>query len=381
MNRPLLSVVVPTRNRYFYLKYLIRLVESFQSDEIELVIQDNSDSNHEILDYLNKGEYKFVKYDYIKEQLPMSDNSDRAILNSAGEYICFLGDDDGLTRYTLDVVKWMKLHDVEAVKPADLFYYWPDADQCRGVSQSAQINYEKFTGSIKFISGYDELIKVLKGGIANRGNMPLVYHAIVSRIALDRVFMKCGTYFPGNSPDIANAVALSLVINKFALIDLPLSFSGNCLHKGGGLGSPGKKYPLLISDMPWFRNNAEINWDYRIPRVAVGETIWPESALNALKEMGREDLIFSVDFYRMYANFTTKHPTLKNFLEPINFDRTLYKRAKFKFLIKKYYNGIIIRIQRIFGYNVVYKQHGINNINEAVKKLEELSCDLFDTIV
>ena len=46
----LLSIVVPTKNRYYYLKSLIKLVQSFNSNEIELVVQDNTENNSEILE-------------------------------------------------------------------------------------------------------------------------------------------------------------------------------------------------------------------------------------------------------------------------------------------------------------------------------------------
>ena len=54
MERKLLSIVVPTKNRYYYLKYLIRLVDNLHSEEVELVIQDNSDYNNEFVEYLKK---------------------------------------------------------------------------------------------------------------------------------------------------------------------------------------------------------------------------------------------------------------------------------------------------------------------------------------
>ena len=109
MVQKLLSIVVPTKNRYYYLKYLIQLIEELQSDEIEMVIQDNSDDNEEFQNYLKEKKYSFIRYDYVKGQIPMSDNSDRAILNSTGEYICFLGDDDGFTKYLLEGVQWTAL--------------------------------------------------------------------------------------------------------------------------------------------------------------------------------------------------------------------------------------------------------------------------------
>jgi len=50
MKKPL-SIVIPTKDRYDYLESLIELISGFESDEIEIVIQDNTYDNREIIDY------------------------------------------------------------------------------------------------------------------------------------------------------------------------------------------------------------------------------------------------------------------------------------------------------------------------------------------
>ena len=47
---PKLSIVVPTKNRYKYLYHLIDLVGDLDTNLVELVIQDNSTDNTEIID-------------------------------------------------------------------------------------------------------------------------------------------------------------------------------------------------------------------------------------------------------------------------------------------------------------------------------------------
>ena len=43
-NLPLLSIVIPTRNREFYCIQAIKHILSFENKDFELVIQDNSES-------------------------------------------------------------------------------------------------------------------------------------------------------------------------------------------------------------------------------------------------------------------------------------------------------------------------------------------------
>lgn len=91
VNRPIVSLVVPTKNRYFYLKKLIQVVDGFgNKDFIEFIIQDNSDDNSEFVNFLNRNTYSFVKYFYVKEPMTVSRNSDLAIRNSTCEYVSLL---------------------------------------------------------------------------------------------------------------------------------------------------------------------------------------------------------------------------------------------------------------------------------------------------
>ena len=61
-DNPIISIVVPTKNRYKYLKQFIILVESFKDERIELFIQDNSDDNSEILEFLSNKDLVSTKY-------------------------------------------------------------------------------------------------------------------------------------------------------------------------------------------------------------------------------------------------------------------------------------------------------------------------------
>lgn len=369
MERKLLSIVVPTKNRYYYLKYLIRLVENLHSEEVELVIQDNSDDNSEFVEYLEKNSFPFMRYSYIQGQIPMSLNTDKAIMNSTGEYICFLGDDDGFTKYIINGVHWMKENGVEAVKPAEPLYSWPDAPQGR----SADILYYPFSGRVKFVSAYDELLKVLHSGILHRGRMPIAYHAVVSREVLDKVYKVAGTYFPGNSPDISNAVALSLVVKKFALVDIPWAYSGNSAYKGGGVFAQKNPAPK-ITEIGWFRPNPEKNWYYKVPKIASGSNIWADSAISSLIRMQREDLLNEVNFNELYANFIFDMPQHKSLVFDVCESRIRISIYSFYVKMRRFSLAVFRRlgwILHLLPKKKIVKK--IENTIQASSKLEELS--------
>ena len=47
----LLSIIIPTKDRYHYLKECITTVLSVNTDDFELIIQDNTADNSEIRDF------------------------------------------------------------------------------------------------------------------------------------------------------------------------------------------------------------------------------------------------------------------------------------------------------------------------------------------
>lgn len=70
MTNPLLSIVVPTKNRYMYLEEMIRMFVSFQLENTELVVQDNSDDNARFLDFILQFEqFQNIKYYYTNDHL------------------------------------------------------------------------------------------------------------------------------------------------------------------------------------------------------------------------------------------------------------------------------------------------------------------------
>lgn len=330
MERPLLSIVIPTKDRYPYLKHLINLIDSFGYDEIEVVVQDNTNDN---TDFLNSEEIKKVTYYYEKDQIPVFLNCDKAILHSTGEYICFIGDDDGLTPYALDCVRWMKKNNIEVVMPSAISYSWPDRIvKSKALKKPGSIMYKPFSGEIKKMSTKAVLEESINAGFIDRGNMPLVYHGLVKRSTLDRIYDNCGTFFPGASPDIANAVALCLSVDCFYKVDMPLTISGASQAHGGGVNKM-KNRAANIADLPFLPRDIVDKWDNRIPRIWTGETIWCQSAVMALKSMERDDLVEKVNYEKMYAHFSAFHYPLR---------RLAYDLSSNKFLLSIRLVGLVI---------------------------------------
>lgn len=338
--KPLLSIVVPTKDRYRYLEKLLELIDSFNydSNEFEVVLQDNTQDNSRILKFLAEKKYPFVVYNHKAEQIPIYLNSDLAILVSSGEYVCFIGDDDGVTRDILDWVKWMKDSGNEVLIPLEVAYDWPDSYSVTGVDTRGILSFPPITAETVVRDSMEEMGKLIDIGFIDRKGLPLVYHGIVKRTALDKVYSQGGTFFPGPSPDIANGVALALVCDKYVYVGQPIVISGASSTHGGGAKKM-KGRGADIASMPFLPQNCKENWEEKIPLVWTGPTVWCESAIKALRYMHREDLIDKVNFEHLYSFFTAYHYPYRNLAYKLTRNKLKLFVSSWLMIIKRYWNG------------------------------------------
>ena len=125
MKSPLVSVIIPTRNRQEYAEKTIRQIAELNQN-IEIVVQDNSDDDYlkELLNDLLSNEN--IKYSYCETPLPFSENYNRAMERVTGDYVCALGDDDGILPNISECAIWMKENEIDVIKPAkDQVYFYP----------------------------------------------------------------------------------------------------------------------------------------------------------------------------------------------------------------------------------------------------------------
>lgn len=374
MGKPLLSVVVPTKDRYKYLKHLIKLIQSYNSDEWEIVVQDNTDDNTEILEFLKDLNYSGCKYFHEKGQIPMTTNADKAILHSEGEYVCFLGDDDGVCPNAIEYCRLMKEKGYEALRSNLADYNWPDA-VLRYENVGGQLYMPKITKHQSVLLSKDVLDDVVKRGFVDRGKLPSVYHGIVSRKTLDRVYDRCKTFFPGQSPDISGGISVALTIDSFIYVDDIVTISGASKFHGGTTLGMNKQYPE-IKDMVWFRPNADKIWYPKLPKIAVGSIIWAESSIETFNAFGCEDIIDNIDFEIIYKHFSVYYFPIRNLVKELTSHPLSLRIYTYIYFCKRVWKALIRRIKkalkiRIKGVNVV---PDVNNIEECILVISNKAC-------
>ena len=296
----LLSIVIPTKNREKYLKSFLESVSEFVNDNLEVVVQDNSTEPNEIEQFLKEKEFSFVVYNYDGTNMSVVDNSNLAIKNSRGKYVCFMGDDDLVSEKLYDFVVEMDKHGYQSAIFNKAQYYWPGVEFKSHKFPNLIIKKNKY--KIKKINVEKEFSKLLKKGCTDLGLMPSLYHGVILRDKLNEIYEATGTFFPGPSPDMANTVALAHYITKHVYCGLPLTTAGASPKSAAGLGTK-HNHVGKISEVSFLPKGTEERWNKLVPKVWTGPTIYAQSAYEALIALGNEKALKKFNYNYLYAFF------------------------------------------------------------------------------
>jgi glycosyltransferase involved in cell wall biosynthesis len=378
IKKPILSIVIPTINRYETLIPLIENLMMWDYDNFEIIINDNSQQNDEFLIFLNGLVYNDkLKYFHIHERLSAIENCDLAISRATGTYVCFIGDDDGLVPQTIDFCIWMKENNIQSMYCNIGLYTWPETGHAVNINKgfNSKLVFSKYSGKLSIVDPRDEMEKLIKSGAQNLFNVPRVYQGIVSKKCLQSLFDNLGTYFPGPVPDMSNAIALNSLVEKHCFIDLPIIISGHSKKSMSGRNSL-RLHQGEIRQEESLPNNTLENWSPKIPLFWSAPTIWAEAALKASTKMGMDELFKKFNYARVYANcfaFCDKKfysRTIKVIFENNGIFEIL------NIIIKINYYLIEITLKRVLNFSKKYiigiKGIYCNDIGEAILQTKKV---------
>lgn len=397
--RYLLSIVIPTRNRQKYAVQSVKQIYNVTDDRVQVIVQDNSDDNS-LEALLSKESFDDrVKYTYIAKRIPGVDNYAGGIAASEGEYVCCIGDDDGVLRQIVKVTEWAKAHNVPVIKPGvQASYIWPATSK---EFPDGCLNLEYTDSSYFNVNPQEELIPFLRSGCTDLPNALLVkaYHGIVKRELFEKIKEKTGKYCGGLSPDIYLSVSLSLNCSSLLCLNMPLTIFGACRASTTG-DSINRTNVSKLEDAPHFIGQP-YTWSEKVPRFYCGLNIWADSAMHALDDMGavEQKKLYSVEKlsaecllnYRQY-----KKEIMENFYRN-NCDKNELKRdilgyfpshckAKVKNFVKgikpvaSLYRSIRDKKQEKENAEVFVKQ-GVSNIIEAEDIISSTISHTIDTFL
>ena len=305
----LLSIVIPTRNRQKYALQSVKQIYNVTDDTVQLVVQDNSDDDS-LFGMLEKENFSDrVKYTFISERIPGVDNYAGGIAQSDGEYVCCIGDDDGVLRGITEVTKWAKENGVAAIKPGvQASYFWPGTmpsfpEGCLNLSYTDASHF--------YANPQEELIPFMESACLDLPSAVLVkaYHGIVRKDLFERIYETTGRYCGGLSPDIYLSVSLSLGVESLLCVNFPLTIFGACKQSTTG-DSVNKVNVSKLELAPHFIGQP-YTWSEKVPHYYCGSNIWADSAMHALDDMGAEDVKKHFSVIKLTCECLLNHPAYK----------------------------------------------------------------------
>lgn len=375
---PLLSIAIATRNRIPYAISAIQSILEIPDPRLELVVQDNSDSR-ELESYVHQNikDNRF-RYRYTPPPFSSIDNFNAAVELAGGEYICLIGDDDGVNPEIMEAASWAEANgvDVLSVKhPVD--YKWPNFDSIRilGVLYYTPLSY-----SINCTAPITELKRLLaNGGQGYQGyDLPKLYHGLVRLDCLKKVQKSLGRYFGGLSPDIYSVAILSLFAERILTTDYPLTITGEYSGAGTAYG----KLRIRLEDTHLMRGRGDYQWSLLVPRFYCVETVWADSLVAALTDAGRSDLVRLFNTHKLHAYCLWRYPKdrhliLKSLLQASKIQDNSCLRGIIRFLVVIANLATNYFATRIMSYMKTAapaesEYHGIPSTVEATALLQRL---------
>lgn len=286
----LLSIAIPTKNRQKYLTVLLDELLHCTRSDFEIVIQDNSDEDS-LRAWVEARDDSRLRYNHHAAWISVVDNCDRAILACSGEFICMLGDDDGIMLdEALDELAGARRDSVDAVMGPVVNYVWPDLDHPMFDQFGGKLYLRPVKGTSTSENMYELGRRVVgRGGALGLEDLPCVYHGFIRRSVLDKLYELTGSYFPGPSPDMANAVGLAAVLKKLRRSARVLVITGHSISSTAGAGTQ-RKHHGPVADQKHLPPDTVETWYPDIPFFWSGPTIYAQSLRRSLERTGNTAL-------------------------------------------------------------------------------------------
>jgi len=380
---PILSIVIPTRNRGIYCIEAIKSILSIPDQDFELVVQDNSD-NLILKELVEKciSDNRLL-YNFSPQPLSSIENFNIALGMANGKYVCLIGDDDGVIPEILKVTRWANSRGIESVcSNAYIGYAWP------GVYKSfntGAISLPIFKDNVVFQKPLRKLPELLKNGFLDyyKFNLPRVYHGIVKKSCLEEIKNKTGRFIGGLSPDIYSTVALSAIVEKHVILNVPFTISGVC-NSSTSADSSRQKHCGSLEDAPHLRNTNIYNWEPEIPKYYSVETIWSETGIKSLKENTIPILLELFSLEKMVAASLISSHSIKKLIFEKTRQHLKNKKVNWAWFFIKVVVQIFLTLARLIPKKINNARlklfsngriiYNIPNISQAKIKLGEIIC-------
>jgi glycosyltransferase involved in cell wall biosynthesis len=231
MSNPLFSVVIPTRERCSTLPAAIATALYQDEASVEIIVSDNAsaDNTPTIVKTFTDSRLRYVRAPY---RMSMGDHWEFALSHAEGDYIIFIGDDDGLMPQALT-----RLASIIAEHPF-LIYCWPK----HGFIWPNPDLKKSFTNIVQPYSPRELNLSALAESSVRSGGgeewrvLPTVYHSAVAHSVLLSLKASTGRVFHTSLPDVFVAHALPALVTTAWDVGRSLTIHGHSAASNAYIG-------------------------------------------------------------------------------------------------------------------------------------------------
>lgn len=252
------TVVIPSRNRQKYCVEAAQTVLLSERDDIQLIVCDNSDDPAVLPHLINQAGIadKVLLLPSADRVLPMKENWERALDHFAGEWITYIGDDDGFFRESFEILDYLTDNYISrAFTWRPTYYKWPCFPEVdHGV---LTVNYGETGMSCAPSRTYLEnhMNWVTNDKWPNAG--PSIYHGLIHRSLVEITRKLYGRYFLNYVVDYSSAITNATFIEHFLQYHWGVTIMGACGNSNtAGLtasGEAAKKVTEFAAENPELR--------------------------------------------------------------------------------------------------------------------------------
>jgi glycosyltransferase involved in cell wall biosynthesis len=226
-----LSIIIPTRNRPDTLYYTLKTAIEQDYQKLEVIVCDNS-TDEKTRDLINQFDDERIVYVRSEKLLSMADNWELAFNNASGDYLIFIGDDDGVCGNAVsELAREILSSRLMAYKWSTAEYQWPiDSFEAKVISFAPKVK------NTTYLNHPDMARRVMQDGGWRYYQLPSVYHAAISRECLKKIQESTGRLFHTTQPDLFTAMAIPEFSSNYAHMSTSVTIQGRSAKSNGGAG-------------------------------------------------------------------------------------------------------------------------------------------------
>jgi glycosyltransferase involved in cell wall biosynthesis len=228
---PKFSLVIPTLRRADTFRHALATLLEQTYDDFEIIVQNNAGdaATESVVRAIQDPRIRHFSSDSI---LSMRENWETALGHTRGDFVTFIGDDDGLFPDACRIASEVfDRSGQEIVSWRPFCYYWPS--YIHSDLRNRLIATVDYDLQVQVVSSDDHLRRYYRFAI-DYSHLPMIYNSFVHRSVIDDAKRRLGGhYFMGMAPDVASGIVNSAVTKWFALLSRPLSMTGLSHHSFG----------------------------------------------------------------------------------------------------------------------------------------------------